>query len=134
MKILLDTHVLLWALSNDAKLPDKARKIIENEDNEIYCSVASLWEVELKHMLHPRAMTISAKQLAEYCDQAGVQRILIREKHIFALPDLKRDKNAAPHKDPFDRILICQAMTEDMMLVTHDALISDYNEPCVLKV
>lgn len=134
MKILLDTHILLWAISNDVKLPEKARKLIENEENEIYYSIISLWEVELKRLVHPDAMSVSAEQLAEYCDQSGFQRILIREKHIYALVGLERGENASPHKDPFDRMLICQASIENMMFITHDSLIRGYNEPCILTV
>lgn len=134
MKILLDTHILLWAISNDIKLPEKARKLIENEENEIYYSIVSLWEVELKRLAHPTAMPVSAEELTEYCEQSGFQRILIREKHVYALAGLKRDENAPSHKDPFDRMLICQASTENMMLVTHDSLIPGYNEPCILAV
>ena len=127
MKILLDTHILLWTISNDLKLPEKARKLIENEENEIYYSIVSLWD-------HPDAMPVSAEKLAEYCEQSGFQRILIREKHIYALAGLKREENAPPHKDPFDRMLICQASTENMMFITHDSLIPGYNDPCILAV
>lgn len=134
MKILLDTHILLWALSNDTKLPEKARKLIENEENEIYYSIASVWEVEIKHLAHPDAMPLSAEELTEYCEQSGFQRILIREKHIFAMAGLKREEGTPPHKDPFDRILICQASTENMIFVTHDSLILGYTEPCILAV
>ena len=81
MKILLDTHILLWAVSNDVRLPAKARKLIENEENEIYYSLVSLWEVEIMHLAHPDAMTVSAEELAEYCEQSGFQRILVREKY-----------------------------------------------------
>ena len=55
MRILLDTHILLWTLSNDRRLPEKARKLIENEENEIYYSIISLWEVEIKRLIHPDA-------------------------------------------------------------------------------
>ncbi|MCM1569583.1 MAG: type II toxin-antitoxin system VapC family toxin [Roseburia sp.] len=134
MKIWLDTHILLWALSNDARLPDKARKLIENEENEIYYSIVSLWEVEIKHLTHPDAMTISAEELTEYCEQSGFQKVLIREKHIFALAGLEREEGALSHKDPFDRMLICQAATENMIFVTHDSLLSGYNEPCIMVV
>lgn len=134
MKILLDTHILLWAVSNDLKLPEKARKLIENLENEIYYSIVSLWEVELKRLAYPDAMPVSAEELAEYCAQSGYQRILIREKHIYALAELKRNESAPPHKDPFDRMLICQASTENMMFITHDSLIPGYNEPCILAV
>ena len=134
MKILLDTHILLWVLSNDAKLSEKARKLVENEENEIYYSIVSLWEVELKRLAHPEAMPVCAKELAEYCEQSGFQRILVMEKHIYALAGLKREENALPHKDPFDLMLLCQAATENMLFVTHDSLIPGYCEPCILAV
>lgn len=134
MNILLDTHILLWTLSNDERLPNKARKLIENENNEIYYSIISLWEVEIKHLTHPDAMPVSARQLTEYCVQSGFRKISIKESHIYAIADLKREKDAPPHKDPFDRILICQASTENMIFVTHDSLIGGYSEPCILTV
>lgn len=134
MKILLDTHILLWTLSNDARLPEKARKLIENEENEIYYSVISPWEVEIKHLLHPDVMPVSAEEIIEYCEQSGFRSVLVKEKHILALEGLKREKGTLPHKDPFDRMLICQASTENMIFVTHDSLIPGYNEPCILAV
>ena len=86
MKILLDTHILLWTISNDIKLPEKARKLIEKEENEIYYSIVSLWEVELKRLAHPDAMPVSASELAKYCEQSGFQKIPLTEclfvKHL----------------------------------------------------
>ncbi len=134
IKILLDTHILLWALSNDTGLSEKARKIIENVENDIYYSIISLWEVEIKHLAHPDTMPLSAKELTEYCEQAGFLKIPIRENHIFALANLRRKENSLPRKDPFDRMLVCQASTENMLFVTHDALIPDYEEPCIIPV
>lgn len=134
MNILLDTHILLWALSNDERLSEKARKLIENEKNKIFYSIISLWEVEIKLLKHPDVMSLSAKELAKYCAQSGFQRVLVKENHIFAMEDLKREKNASPHKDPFDRMLICQASTENMLFLTHDFLISGYSNLCILIV
>lgn len=134
MKLLLDTHVLLWTLVNDPRLSDKARRLIENEENEIYYSIVSPWELEIKHLLHPDILTISAKEFVEYCEQSGFQEMSIRTKHIFAMAGLKREKGAPPHKDPFDRMLICQAVTENMLFVTHDSLLSMYHEPYILTV
>lgn len=134
MKILLDTHILLWAISNDERLSEKARKLIENADNEIFYSIISLWEVELKRIAHPDVMPVSAQQVADYCQQSGFQSLMLKEKHIYTLTGLKREETAPPHKDPFDRILICQASTENMMFVTHDSLMLGYNEPCILVV
>lgn len=134
MNILLDTHILLWTLSNDPRLPEKARKLIEDDRNEIYYSIVSLWEVQIKHLAHPDAMPVSAETLKEYCEQSGFQQILVRDRHIFALVNLKREKDAPPHKDPFDRMLICQASVENMIFITHDSLIPGYDEPCILGV
>lgn len=132
MRILLDTHILLWALSNDAKLPEKARELIKNEENEIYYSVVSLWEVEIKHLAHPDIMPVSAEEISEYCEQSGYKQITIKENHIFTIKGLKRKKNTQPHKDPFDRMLICQADVEKMVFITHDFLIPGYNKSCIL--
>jgi len=129
MRILLDTHILLWALSNDEKLPKKARELIENEENEIYYSVVSLWEVEIKHLAHPDIMPVSAEEIADYCEQSGYKRIIIKETHVFAMKELKREKDAQPHKDPFARMLICQADVENMVFIT-----SGYNKSCILSV
>lgn len=134
MRLLLDTHILLWALSNDPKLSVKARKLIENDENEIYYSILSLWEVELKRIVHPDKMPISAEELAGYCNESGFHKLLLFEKHIYMLGSLQREENAPPHKDPFDRLLICQAAKENMMFVTHDPLLSAYKEPSILVV
>lgn len=132
MRILLDTHILLWALSNDDKLPEKARELILNEENDIYYSVISLWEVEIKHLAHPDMMPVSAKEISGYCEQSGYKQITIKEDHIFTMKELKREKCVPPHKDPFDRMLICQADVEKMVFITHDSLISGYNKSCIL--
>ena len=134
MRILLDTHILLWALSNDGKLPEKARELIENEENEVYYSVVSLWEVEIKHLAHPDIMPVSAEEIAGYCGQSGYKSVIIKEPHVFAMKELKREKDVKPHKDPFDRMLICQADVENMVFITHDSLISGYNKSCILSV
>ncbi len=134
MNILLDTHILLWALSNDNRLPGKARELIENTENRIYYSLISLWEVELKRLAHLDAMPVSAKELSEYCRQSGYQKLSVKENHIFALANLKRKESALPHKDPFDRMLVCQASVENMVFMTHDSLISGYDDPCILAV
>lgn len=134
MKILMDTQILLWALSNDEKLSEKARKLIENEENEICYSIISLWEIELKHLAHPKEMPVSAKEISEYCKQSGFQEVPVREKHIFSLAELTRKEGTRPHKDPFDRILICQASTENMIFLTHDLLIPVYDEACIVAV
>lgn len=134
MKILLDTHILLWTIANDTKLPAKARKLIENEDNEIFYSIITPWEVEIKHLTHPDAMQLSAGELVEYCELSGFQSVPVRKQHIFAMAGLTRKENTPPHKDPFDRMLVCQAAVENMIFVTHDSRIAGYDEPCIMEV
>lgn len=134
MKLLLDTHILLWALAGDEKLSDKAIELIENVDNDIYYSMISLWEIELKRIAHPEANMPTAKQISEFCEQAGFYQLTIHSKHIFDLQNLKQRNNSPIHKDPFDRLLICQANIENMMLLTHDSLIPTYNSPWIIEV
>ena len=90
--------------------------------------------MELKHLAHPEAMPISAKEFTEYCEQSEFHLMPIKKGHIYAMAGLRRKKGAPPHKDPFDRMLICQAAIENMLFVTHDSLISDYDEPFILIV
>ena len=134
MKLLLDTHILIWMLADDPKLPRKARELILDETNELYTSSISLWEVIIKHALHPSAMPYSGEILYDICLRAGVKILAVNTEHILAIEGLLRDKNAPPHKDPFDRLLIAQAKTEGIKLITHDALLQGYGEPCVLIV
>ena len=125
MKLLLDTHILLWAMTDDEKLPEKARALIENVENEIYFSIISLWEIQIKHILHPQQME-QAKIVSQYCRESGFKMLSLSERAVDKLPDLKRPDSAPRHKDPFDKILICQAIAEEMIFLTHDSLISDY--------
>ena len=118
MKILLDTHILIWAIYDNARLSDKAKGIIENTDNEAFYSIISLWEIELKRVTRPSAIPVSAEQAAAYCHKVGYSRLALKKKHIYALSALKLEEGAPPHKDPFDRMLICQAKTENMAFVT----------------
>ena len=134
MKILLDTHVLLWTLTDDAKLSSKARELIELPENDIYYSILSLWELKLKHMLHPDLMPVGPEEVSEYCHISGILELNIRKEHIFRLSELKRTESLPPHKDPFDRLLICQAATENMLFLTHDSRFLDYDEPCILGI
>lgn len=134
MRLLLDTHILLWALSNDARLPGRARKLLENEENSIYYSIVSIWEVQMKRLAHPDRIDFTGEQVAEYCKSSGFYVVPVREKHIFYLKELRRPFAAPPHKDPFDKIMICQAAVENMLFLTHDHLLPDYNEPCIYAV
>ena len=134
MNLLLDSHVLIWALTEDERLSEKARSLILDPDNVIYYSIASIWEIAIKHANHPDEIGFSGKELSAFCREAGFLPLEIRDKHVHALETLARPENARPHKDPFDRILLAQAKAENMSFLTHDTLIPDYNEKCVIQV
>lgn len=134
MNVLLDTHILLWAITNDPKLPKEARRIILDDANTLYCSVASLWEVTIKHMASPDKMHLTGSKLSSLCKMMGYQILPVTENHISALETLQRAADAPRHNDPFDRILISQAKAEGFVFLTHDSLIPYYNEPCVFSV
>lgn len=128
MKLLLDTHIILWALDNNPKLTDKAKKLILDPKNEIYCSTASFWELQIKHMLHPEAIPDS-KLVFMYCQKAGYEFLNISVPEVFGITELKQI-----HKDPFDRLLLSQSKVLKMKLVTADRVFEAYNENCVLLV
>ena len=130
MKILLDTHVLLWAITGSRRLSAKAARIINNPDNTIYISIISPWEVEIKHNKYPDKLPVGSADLLKYCKLAGYSNLSVRPSHIEYLSHLDR----GVHADPFDRMLICQAKAEGMLLLTCDAKIGNYNEDCVRMV
>ena len=134
MKLLLDTHIALWALTDDPKLPAIARRLIEDESNDIYVSAASAWEVSIKHATHPDKMLVDSTAYIGYCIDAGFRQLPISHVHVSLLETPQRPEGSPQHNDPFDRIMLAQAKFEGMLFITHDALMADYNEPCIMTV
>ena len=134
MNILLDTHILIWALNEDPRLPEKAKEMILDEDNAVYYSSVSIWEIAIKHAKYPNEVEFSGKELSQFCQEAGFLPVEMRDKHVFALETIKREENAPPHYDPFDRMLIAQAKAENLSFVTHDSLLPYYGEKCIVPV
>ena len=135
MNLLLDTHILVWFHTEDKRLSSKALDLIMNDDNLVYYSPISIWESEIKHNLHPDDFPFSGKRLDELSKTSGMFFLPLLSEQIFLLNSLKYSPNAKrTHKDPFDRMLICQAKAENMLFLTHDELIPFYNEPCVVCV
>ena len=127
MRLLLDTHIALWAITDNPKLPPRARELILAPENEIYVSAASVWEIAIKHALGRHAISISGEEARHYFAEAGYIALPISDQHAAAtesLPPL--------HADPFDRILVAQALTEPLKLVTHDAMVAGYNDGILL--
>ena len=120
-RILLDTHLLLWAVAEPRKLPPGARKRIEEAD--VFVSAASLWEVSIKAALGKLAAD-PAELLAEI-EPAGFTLLPITGEHAAAVAKLP-----TVHADPFDRMLVAQAKTEPLLLLTNDAVLAGYGD-CV---
>ena len=134
MNLLLDTHILIWALNEDPRLPVKAREMILDEDNVVYYSSVSIWEISIKHSFHPDNVEFSGKELAQFCQEAGFLPVEMKGKHVFALETITRSEGAPVHHDPFDRMLIAQAKAENMSFITHDSLLPYYDEKCIILV
>lgn len=124
MKLLLDTHVLLWAAGSPAQLPPAARALLEDPNNELVFSAASLWEIAIKRGLGRADFQVDARVLRRGLLDNGYLELSITSEHAVFIDSLP-----AIHKDPFDRILIAQATVEGITLITSDALIARYPGP-----
>lgn len=126
MNLLLDTHVALWAITDHPKLTKKARELIESPRSTVWISAASLWEIAIKHGLGRGDMPVSGQDALRYFRESGYRFLAIEPEHAAAVEDLP-----AHHADPFDRILVAQALTEPMRLITHDPLIARYSDTII---
>lgn len=126
MNLLLDTHVALWAITDNPKLPQMAREMIQSPKAVVWVSVASLWEIAIKHSLGRGDMPVSSRDAARYFRESGYRMLMIQDEHVVAVEDL-----AAHHQDPFDRILVAQALVEPMRLLTHDPLVALYSDTII---
>ena len=121
MRLLLDTHVILWWLDDSKRLSAQARRWIENPENTIFISAASIWEIRIKQALGKVRLPNSFQQALE---QSGFEMLTVNAAHAHAigrLPPL--------HRDPFDRMLLAQATVEGLTLVTADDEVAAYGPP-----
>lgn len=135
MNLLLDTHIVLWALSDDPKLSAKARNMILDANNNIYYSSVSAWEVLLKSTSSKNNNTFTTDDFVQYCDEAGYYCLSLDSEHIRMASHLdvtEAEKNG--HKDPFDRLLLAQAKAENYLFLTHDDKMKYYHERCIVLV
>jgi PIN domain nuclease of toxin-antitoxin system len=124
MKLLLDTHLLLWAAGEPRRLSKAARALIDNPDNELFFSAASLWEVVIKRGLGRKDFRVDARLLRRGLLDNGYRELPILSDHVVATESLP-----LIHRDPFDRILVAQATVEGITLLTIDSLVSQYPGP-----
>ena len=131
-EILLDSHIILWMMTGDQRLSETAKAIIRKNIDSIYYSIASMWEIQIKY--DKKKINISGKEFMHYCEMSGYHKLPVDDLHVAELETLKRDESAPPHSDPFDRIMLCQAIAEGFTFLTHDPLFRGYNERCVVEV
>ena len=124
MKLLLDTHLLLWAAGSPDRLSAAARTLLEDPENELFFSAASLWEIGVKQGLGRADFRVDARVLRRGMLDNGYQELPISAEHAVSIDCLP-----AIHKDPFDRILVAQALVEGIVLLTADALVAQYPAP-----
>ena len=124
MKLLLDTHLLLWAAHDPKRLTKAARALIENSESELVFSAASLWEITIKQSLGRQDFRVDARRLRRGLLDNGYAELPITSEHA-----VNTDQLTDTHQDPFDRILLAQAMVEGMTLVTNDRKLATYPGP-----
>lgn len=122
MKVLLDTHVLLWFLNGDKKLNKQQKEIIESPKNLKFVSIATLWEISIKLSLNKLKLPLDLKAFIQLIDQNGFLILPIELEHIIEISNLE-----FIHRDPFDRILIAQSLVEKLTLLTNDENIMKYD-------
>ena len=126
MKYLVDTHLLIWTVLNSSKLSDRAQNVLCQTNGEYFFSAASIWEIALKRTKHPDQFPMSAREARELFLAAGLEELGVSSSHCAAVEGLP-----PIHGDPFDRLLIAQALSEGMKLVTHDRMVVQYGDVAV---
>lgn len=127
MRLLLDTHVALWAVAGDRRFTASARQRVLGAD-QVFVSAVSLWEIAIKHGLGRGDMPVSADIAAAELRAAGFEELPVGWRHVqrvAALPQL--------HRDPFDRLLVAQALEEPLIFVTHDDAVAAYS-PTIIRI
>ena len=125
MKYLLDTHTLLWVLFEDEKLSDTAKEIISNSENEIFVSIIMYWEIALKFGIGKLQLeNITPEEIPIRSKEINIETLKLSETEIstfYKLPKIK-------HNDPFDRLIIWQAINKNMILISKDKAMKEYKQ------
>ena len=120
-RLLLDTHLVLWWLNGDSRLPQAVVERVQMPEAEVFVSQASLWEMAVKVSLG--RLQVDLAELERQVPLQGLRWLSIRQAHLLAVAELDFD---GEHRDPFDRLLVCQSRTEPMLLLTVDRQLSRY--------
>jgi len=125
MKLLLDTHIFLWFITGDRRLPATFRQEICDPSNDVFLSVVSIWETIVKHALGKLALPAEpGLYLPAQRELHQISSLPLDEASVLRLPGL-----SDAHRNPFDRMLVCQTLCHDMLLVTQDKVFNEYAVP-----
>jgi PIN domain nuclease of toxin-antitoxin system len=124
VRLLLDTHLLLWTISQSRRLSPTARQLLGEPENELMFSVASLWEIAIKHALRRDDFRADLRLLRQALLDNDYRELGVTGEHAVAVVNLP-----PLHKDPFDRILVAQSIVEGITLLTSDPLVAQYPGP-----
>lgn len=118
---LIDTHTLIWSLLDSSNISNAAKDAM-TDGSKVYVSVASLWEIAIKQSINKLSIKYSIEEITRMCVKAKINVLPIDAKHLDKIKELP-----AIHNDPFDRLIIAQAITEEMDIITKDSIIPKYN-------
>ena len=127
MNLLLDTHLLIWAASTPEQLSSEALSLLQNAKYQLYFSAVNLWEITIKHGLGRQDFRVDPSLLHRGLIENGYTELVVESFHCIALEQLP-----VIHKDPFDRMLVAQAVSEGMLLLTSDSVVAEYPGPIQL--
>ena len=119
---LLDTNALIWTLSDTEELSNPAKDVITNSDNKLFVSIATLWEITIKQSIGKLDLEGDVLDIVEECEREGINILSIQPQHL-----KKLEKLPLIHRDPFDRLIISQAIYEDLTIITKDSMIPKYD-------
>ncbi len=128
MNLLIDTHAVIWFISEDPNLPEKTKKLIESPENNCYVSIASFWEIAIKHSLGRLNMTPKLESIFQIIENSGFELLPLTTNQILINAGLPFH-----HHDPFDRMLIAQAIYENLEIVSRDEQFKKYNVSLIWK-
>jgi len=124
MDYLLDTHIVIWFITNDPKLHDVAKSEIENTENKCFVSIASFWEIGIKYSLGRLELGSNLETIFDLISKSGLEVLPVTQNHI-----LTSSKLEFHHNDPFDRLMIAQAISEKLKLISKDDAFKKYKVP-----
>lgn len=123
MRLLFDTHVFIWLDTNPSKLSQTALALCENPDNQLFLSMASVWEIQIKVQLQKLHLDVELSEMVTVQqEENGLSILPVELKNIYSLNNLPFH-----HKDPFDRVILSQALTNNMQLISADSNFSQYD-------